>query len=171
MSVVKYLIFLSVIIWLGIVVLMPKQALYYALEERLSSEDIVLNEKGIEEGFFGLTLKDVSVYAKGIHVATIQEIDLFTLLFYSSIEIKALRMDDSLKTMVPQETNSASLKHFLYDPLLVSVEAIGTFGSVVGEINFNERNVHLDFNESKNIEMLRPQLEKGDKGWVYETSF
>lgn len=150
---------------------MPKQSLYYALEERLSKEEIVLNEKRIEEGLFGLTLKNVSVYAKGIHVATIQEIEFFTLLFYSSIEMKGLRVDDSLKSMVPQETESASLKHLLYDPLLVSVEASGTFGAMVGDINLNDRNVHLDFNESENIEMLGPQLKKGDKGWIYETSF
>ena len=131
----------------------------------------MLNEEEIDEGFFGLSLKNVNVYVKGINVAKIEEVNLFTVLFYSCVEVKGLQMDDSLKTMVPQETQKAVLRHSVMDPFSVSVEALGYFGSMTGKIDLNERKVHLDFNESKNIAMLKPQLKKGEKGWVYETSF
>ncbi len=168
---VKYILTLCVVIWLAILVLMPKQELYYKLEETLLSQEVALNEKEIEEGFFGLSLKNVNVYVKGINVANIEEVNLFTLLFYSCVEVKGLQMDDSLKTMVPQETQKAFLRHSVLAPFSVSVEALGSFGSMTGEIDLNERKVHLDFNESKKLEMLKPQLKKGEKGWVYETSF
>ena len=168
MSMVKTILTLCVVIWLALVILMPKQELYYKLEEALLTQEITLNEAEIEEGFFGLSLKNVSVYVKGIYVASIEEINLFTLLFYSSAEVKMLHIDDSLKTMVPQETQKAVLVHSLTAPFSVSVEALG---SMNGAIDLNERKVHLDFNESKNIAMLKPQLKKGEKGWVYETSF
>lgn len=171
MSMVKYILTLCVVIWLALVVLMPKQELYYKLEETLISQEIALNEEEIEEGFFGLSLKNVNVYIKGINVANIEEVNLFTVLFYSCVEVKGLRMDDSLKTMVPQETQKAVLGHSVMAPFSVSVEALGSFGSMAGEIDLNERKVHLDFNESKNIAMLKPQLKKGEKGWIYETSF
>lgn len=171
MSMVKYILTLFVVIWLAFLVLMPKQELYYKLEETLLSQEVALNEEEIEEGFFGLSLKNVSVYVKGINVAKIDELKLFTVLFYSCAEVKGLRMDDSLKTMVPQETEKAVLGHSVMAPFSVSVEAVGSFGSMAGEIYLNERKVHLDFNESKNIAMLKPQLKKGEKGWVYETSF
>ena len=171
MSMVKTILTLCVVIWLALVILMPKQELYYKLEEVLLTQEIALNEEEIEEGFFGLSLKNVSVYVKGIYVASIEEINLFTLLFYSSAEVKMLHIDDSLKTMVPQETQKAVLVHSLTAPFSVSVEALGSFGSMNGAIDLNERKVHLDFNESKNIAMLKPQLKKGEKGWVYETSF
>lgn len=171
MSMVKQLLFLCVIIWFGLVILMPKQELYYKLEEALLTQEIALNEEKIEEGFFGLSLKNVSVYAKGIYVARIEEVNLFTLLFYSSAEITGLRVDDALKTMVPQETQKAVLGHSVFSPFSVSVEAVGSFGTMTGDIDLNERKIHLDFNESKNIEMLKPQLKKGEKGWIYETSF
>ena len=159
------------IIWLGLVILMPKQELYYKLEEALLTQEIALNEEKIEEGFFGIILKNVSVYAKGIHVASIEEVNLFTLLFYSRAEITMLRVDDSLKTIVPQEIQKAVLRHSVLAPFSLSVEAIGSFGVMTGDIDLNERKVHLDFNESKNIQMLKPQLKKGEKGWIYETSF
>ncbi len=171
MSMVKYILTLCVVIWLALVILMPKQELYYKLEEVLLTQEIALNEKEIEENLFGLSLKNVSVYVKGINVANIEEVTLFTVLFYSCAKVKGLQMDDSLKTMVPQETEKAVLRHSVMAPFFVSVEAEGSFGSMAGEIDLNERKVHLDFNESKKLEMLNPQLKKGEKGWVYETSF
>jgi hypothetical protein len=51
------------------------------------------------------------------------------------------------------------------------VDAEGSFGGMTGTIDLNARTVHLDFNESKQIEMLKPQLKQSEKGWFYETSF
>ena len=157
--------------WFAILVLMPKQEFYYKLEEVLSTHEIELNEEKIDEGFFSLNLHQVTVYFKGIPVATIEEMDLCTLLFYSRLELKGLHVDDSLKRMVPQETQKALLSHTILSPLKVSVDAQGSFGGMTGTIDLHARKVHLDFNESKNIEMLKPQLKKAEKGWIYETSF
>ena len=168
---VKKSVLVLLVTWLAIVILMPKQEIYYKLEEVLDGYEIRLNEEKKSEGLFSLNLKGVTVYVKGINVATIDEVNLFTLLFYSSVELQSLLVDDSLKTMIPQETTSAVLKHSILSPLDVSVAANGSFGALIGNIDLNERTVHLDFNESKNIQMLKPSLKKSEKGWVYETSF
>lgn len=157
--------------WLAILVLMPKQEFYYTLEKELAKHEIELNEEKINEGWFSLNLEQVSVYFKGIKVATIEEVNLYTFLFYSRIELQSLRMDDSLKSMVPQDTQRAVFAHAIFTPLEIPVDANGSFGLMSGSINLNKRTVHLEFNESKNIEMLKPQLKKDAKGWVYETSF
>lgn len=171
MSMVKQIVLFFLAIWLALVILMPKREFYYKLEEVLSTQGIVLNEEKIEEGFFGITLKNVSVYVKGIYVASIEEVSLFTLFIYSRMEVNDLLVDDSLKTMIPQKTQNAVVNYSVFTPLSVSVEALGSFGSMSGDIALNERKVYLDFNESKNIDMLKPYLKKGEKGWVYETSF
>ncbi len=171
MQMVKKSFIVLMVAWLSILVLMPKREFYYKLEEELAKHEIKLNEEQISEGFFSLALKQVTVYFKGINVATIEEVNLCTLLFYSSIEIHSLQMDDSLKTMIPQETKKAVLSHSVLSPLEVFVDATGSFGMMTGKINLSEQKVRLDFNESKNIEMLKPQLKKDEKGWVYETSF
>ena len=171
MQMVKKSFIVLIVAWLGILVLMPKQEIYYKLEEELAKQEIKLNEEKVDEGIFSLTLNQVSVYYKGINVATIEEVSLCTVLFYSSLELRSLQMDDSLKTMVPEETKKALLSHSILSPLNISVDASGSFGSMVGKIDLGERKVRLDFNESKNIEMLKPQLKKDEKGWFYETSF
>ena len=171
MQMVKKSFIVLIVAWLGLLVLMPKQEIYYKLEEELAKQEIKLNEEKVDEGIFSLTLNQVSVYYKGINVATIEEVSLCTVLFYSSIELRSLQMDDSLKTMVPQETKKALLSHSILSPLNISVDASGSFGSMAGKIDLGARKVRLDFNESKNIEMLKPQLKQDEKGWFYETSF
>ena len=171
MQMVKKSIIVLVITWAAVIILMPKQELYYMLEKELSKHEIILNEQELDEGMFSLRLKQVTVYFKGINVAMIEEMKLTTLLFYSCVKVESLQVDDSLKTMVPQNTKEARVKHSVLSPLKLFVEANGSFGAMEGSIDLSERNIRLDFNESKHLEMLKPQLRKEEKGWVYETSF
>lgn len=171
MRMVKNSLIVFLVTWLAILAFMPKQELYYTLEEALAKYEIELNEENISEGLFSLNLEQVSVYFKGIKVATIKEVNLYTFLFYSNMELQSLHMDDSLKSMVPQDTKEAILSHSILSPVEVLVEANGSFGLMSGHIDLAQRRVHLDFNESMGIEMLKPQLKKDEKGWVYETSF
>ena len=171
MQMVKNILIAFIVVWLGILIFMPKQEFYYKLEEELAKHEIKLNETSMNEGLFSLNVKQVTVYFKGINVATIEEVSLFTLLFYNSIELRSLTVDDSLKKMIPQEVEKAVAIHSILSPLEVAVDASGSFGLMTGKIDLSEAKVRLDFNESKNIEMLKPQLKKDEKGWYYETSF
>lgn len=171
MQMVKNSFVVLLVTWLAILAFMPKQELYYTLEETLAKYEIELNEENINEGLFSLNLEQVSVYFKGIKVATIKEVNLWTFLFYSNVELQSLHMDDSLKSMVPQDTKKAILSHSILSPGEVLVEASGSFGFMSGHIDLTQRRVHLDFNESRGIEMLKSQLKKDEKGWAYETSF
>lgn len=169
---VKKSVIVLVAVWLSILAFMPKQALYYKLEESLAAAyDIKLNEKTLEEGLFSVTLKEVTVYVKGIDVATIKELKLSTFLFYNRIVLESLHLDDTLKRMLPQETQKAVIAYSVLSPLEVSIEASGSFGAMEGLADLKERKVRLDFNESKHIEMLKSQLKQDEKGWFYEASF
>jgi uncharacterized membrane protein len=80
MQMVKKSVLIFLMLWFAILLFMPKAELYYTIEKSLAKQDIKLNEKSIEEGPFSLTLKDVTVYVKGIALAKIEELDFFTLL-------------------------------------------------------------------------------------------
>jgi len=165
-------IFIAIfIVWFALLVFMPKQEIYYKLEKELAKKEIKINEKNIEEGLFSLTLKQASVYVKGIKIATIEEVTLFTLLFYTKVELDALLLDDALKAMAPQQTDKAILSHAILSPFEASVHAEGSFGIIEGSVDLKERKLHINFTETKEIEMIKPQLKKDQKGWYYETSF
>jgi len=171
MQMVKKIFIMTGLAWLALLVLMPKQELYYKLEKVLEKQSIVMNEKQKDEGLFSLTLHEVDVYAKGIKLATIKKVDFFTFLFYSSVTCDDIILDDSLKTMLPTQITEVKATHAVWNPLKIDLKAEGPFGGADGFVDIKNSNIRLDFNESKGIEMIKSSLQKDEKGWYYETSF
>ncbi len=168
---VKKSLFIAVILWFSILAFIPKAELYYSIEKKLQAQDVKLNEKSIEEGLFSLTLKDVTVHVKGIAIANIEEIKFFSVLFYSTLEIHNLQTDESLHTQVPALMKDANFVHTITSPLSISIDANGSFGLINGEIGIKDKKIHIDFIETKDMNMLKPMLTKNKKGWFYEKSF
>jgi len=171
MQMVKNIFVALLVAWFALLVFMPKTQLYYKAEEELAKKNIVINEKGIDEGIFSLVLEEPSVYVKGIKVATLESINFFTLLFYTSTDLKNLLMDDVFKASMPTDIEKVNLTHVLWSPKEIKIQATGLFGGANGTIDLGERVVHLDFNETKEIEMLKPKLKQNEEGWYYEASF
>ena len=171
MQMVKKTVIVFFVLWFAVLFFMPKKELYYKLEHTLVKEGIKINEEKIEEGVFSLTLKNADFYMKGIKVASAEKVTFFTLLFYTKLEVNELFLDDSLKNMAPQHTQYAVISHSLFSPTYLSIYAKGSFGTVFGEANLREKTVHVDFDETKEIGMIKQMLTKGEEGWYYETSF
>ena len=150
---------------------MPKEEIYFSLEKELAKNDIELNEESRSEGIFSLNLKNVTVYVKGIPLVTIEELDFFTLLFYTRIHFETLMIDESLKTMTPTKIEDLCITQSMLAPLTLSVKAEGSFGEARGNVDLDKRKLRMDFNDTKALGMLKSQLKQGDKGWYYETSF
>jgi len=171
MQMVKKSALIILAIWFSILLFMPKTELYYTLEKTLANQDIKLNEKSIDEGLFSLTLKDVTIYVKGIALANIEELDFFTVLFYSSLDVVNLQVDEALHSKVPALTKEASFTHNLFSPLTLSVDANGSFGIIEGEIKMLNKEVRIDFVKVGDMSMIQSYLTKDEKGWFYEKSF
>ena len=171
MQMVKKVSLIVFLVWLAVLVFMPKRAFYYSLEEALAQKDIRLNEAQINEGWFGLDVENVTLYVKGIEIAKIKEISFFTVLFYTSIQIEDVQVDEALHSKVPASIQEATLTHTLFMPLSVSVDANGSFGQVEGKVNLLEGTTHLDFTKATDIKTLKSFLKKNEKGWYYEGSF
>ena len=102
MQVVKNIFISLFIVWFAFLLFMPKQELYYALENVLLEQGIEINEKEMDSGLFSLQVKEVSVYVKGIKVATVDELNFFSLLFYNSVDIGKVKVEESLKSFAPE---------------------------------------------------------------------
>jgi len=171
MQMVKKFLILLLVLWFAILFFMPKQLLYYKLEEVLLQNDIKINEEKIEEGLFSLTLYNSKVYVKGIQLATVEKIDFFTLLFYTKVDVNQLLLDESLKNMAPTEIYQIEATHAIWNPVYVSLDALGIFGKSNGQVSLLNKHLRMDLEDSKNIDMLKGSLQKDEKGWFYETSF
>jgi len=171
MQVVKTTLLSLFIFWFALLFFMPKEDLYFTLEQSLQTEDIIIQETKRETGLFTLKLKEAKVFYKGIEIASIDEIDFFTLLFYTTVEIKGLHFDDSLRTFVPGDIDNVLLVHSLVSPLSVSLTALGDFGLAEGKVDLRARKVRIDIVEAKAIQNIKAELKKDEKGLYYETSF
>jgi len=169
---VKKLFIVLVSLWLATALFMPKERLYYALEHRLQEEHIELNEANIKEGIFSLVLEEVAMYVEGIHVINIEEVEFFTTLWSSRVEIQGVKVEKSLERMLPKEISSLTLHHTLLHPFVCSLEAEGTFGKAEGTIDLKTHHIHIDFvEEQPALKKIQSNLKKGEKGWYYESSF
>ena len=171
MQMVKKTAIASLLIWFVLILFMPKEEIYFSLEKELVKNDIELNEESRSEGIFSLSLKNVTVYVKGIPLVTVEKIDFFTLLFYTSIHFETLMVDESLKTMTPTEIEDLIISQSILSPLSLSVKAEGPFGEAKGSVDLDKRKLRMDVNDTKALGMLKSKLKQGEKGWFYETSF
>ncbi|MCD6653301.1 MAG: hypothetical protein LT067_00825 [Sulfurovum sp.] len=171
MQMVKKIFLGAALIWLGTTVFMPKKELYYKLEEILAKKDIRINGETIKEGWFSLDVYHPTVSIKGIDIATIEKMKLFTLLFSSEIKIQNVLLDKSLKETAPEHIKVLTFRHTLLSLFKVSLDANCDFGAVEGDVNLKERKLHLDLIEAKNIQAIQTRLRQNEKGWYYETSF
>jgi len=171
MQMVKKTATVLLLIWFVLVLFMPKEELYFSLEKELLKNDIELNEESRSEGIFSLSLKNVTVYVKGIPLVTIEEIEFFTLLFYTCIHFETLMIDESLKTMTPTQIEDLSISQTIWAPLNLSVKAEGPFGEAGGHVDLDKRMLRMDFNDTQGLGMLQSKLKQDEQGWYYETSF
>ena len=171
MQVVKKIVFILLIVWLGFLVFMPKVSLYNTVQARLAKKDIRINEEHIDEGLFSLTLTGVNVYVKGINLVHIDKIDLFTLVFYTRIDIKNMVVDEVLHRKVPEHIATLKATHILIKPDTIMMETSGSFGVAKGEIQLRDKKAHLELIEVDKIEKIKSILQKDKKGWFYEKSF
>jgi len=172
MQMVKNIFMTFIVFWFALLVFMPKQELYFTLEKELAKQDIEINEQNIEEGIFSLNLIKPEIYIKGIKIATVEKINIFTLIFTTNINLKSLILDDSLKSFAPKKADVANISYSLFSPFKVTIEAEGNFGLLEGNANLNEKDLRIDFSETtKELDSIRSNLKKDEKGLYYETSF
>jgi len=171
MQVVKKAALGLLVILFSLAIFAPKRELYYLLEERLMQQDIIISNEEIDTGLFTLTLRHPELYFKGIRVADINEIRLFSLLFYSTVTVKEIKIDASLQKMLPGEIDKLTAGYRLWIPDIIVLDVLGSFGRADGVVSLNKRVVHIDLVEEKSIKTLKPLLKKGEKGWYYETAF
>jgi len=168
---VKKILLYIFVIWGALLLFMPKKNLYFKAESILESQGVVLNEASIEEGFATLELKDVTLYAKGIQVAHIDEVSLLTLLAYNQLNVSQLKIDKGFQNMFPKEITDATVVYSVISPLRIAIDAVGSFGTLKGYVDLKERKVHLDLLETKEIKSIQHYLTRGEEGWFYETTF
>ena len=158
-------------VWLALLAFMPKEELYFRAEQELAAQGVEINEAQMDEGIFGLELRDAQVYVEGIKVATVKRISFFTLLFYTELEANTVQTDASLQGMAPASISHIVVTHSILHPQTFYIEADGSFGKAEGTLSLATHTLHLDLVETGKIDTVKNLLKHGEEGWYYESTF
>jgi len=167
---VKKAILVFMVMILSLAIFSPKRELYYILEERLKQNGIIIHDEEIEDGLISLTINHPKIYVKGILIADIAKIRLWSLFFYSRVALGHIKTDSSLDRWIPSPIIKLQLSHSILNIKNISLLATGGFENVTGELSLVDKTLHIDIRDKKLIDKFKSQLKKGDKGWYYETS-
>jgi hypothetical protein len=167
---VKKVIIVFVVTILSLAIFAPKRELYYMLEDRLKKNGIIIHNEEIEDGFISLTLNHPTIYFKGILVADIDKIKLWTVFFYSRIALGNITVNSSFSKFVPSPINKVQIAYSLANPKNLSLLITGDFENLNGNLSINDKKLHIDVTDKKLIQQFKSQLKKGENGWYYETS-
>jgi len=171
MQVVKKILLSLVLIWIAVLIFMPKESLYFTLEKRLAKEGVEISEGEINGGILTLTLEHPVIYLHGIKVAEFDRIEFFTLLLYTTVKASGMKLDSALKRYLPEEAEKIRLRYQLLQPFTLSLSGNASFGSFSGRIDLKAHRIHVDIADPAKLGILKQQLKKGKEGWYYETSF
>jgi len=169
MQMVRKILLLLVVFLFSVIVFAPKRELYYLLERELLKQDIIINNAQIDSGLFTLTLTGLQIYVKGIEVARVDEVEIFSLLAYNRVSATGIETESSLYRVLPTKVKSVELEYQIFNPTAIQIDTNGTFGRASGSVDTNK--MHLKLIEEGAITALKPMLKKSEEGWYYELSF
>lgn len=163
------------LLWAAIILLLPKERLYYTAERLAgSSLGIYLNDERLENRFVFLTARDATLLIDTAAVGTVETIRLLPWIVFNRITIRNVSFTGEFAALFPGGIDRLTFTYSLLDPLHIVIEGEGGFGPVRGNISLVPSHLTLYFEPSVELRrypMLLAKLHPSPQGLLYETEF
>ncbi|MEF3192523.1 MAG: hypothetical protein K6347_08295 [Campylobacterales bacterium] len=154
---------------------LPKEGLYYTLEEEMNRSRIVLSQERLSHSWGILRVHDALLYIEDLAVGKIGQINVYLFGPVNRVVVTDMEVLGDLLTLVPGEIDSIELSHTLWSPLTLNIQGIGDFGTIHGTIDLMEKKIVLLLEPSAlAMTRYRPLLMKFKRtkeGLVYESVY
>jgi hypothetical protein len=157
--------------WLAVILLAPKEQLYYLLERQLSRQGVVLGGEQFHWRPLGFKITNAKIYFQGIEVGRVPEARFWTLLAYSELRTGPLLLSPEIRKFLDLKLTRARLIHEIWHPRTLLIDAEGDFGHLRGSIDLQRRLLHLRLDKTGKIDGLKRYFKRDKEGWVYEQKF
>lgn len=169
-------IFLYLIVFfIAMLVLLPKQSLYFALEKQLEKQKVIISDEKVKPKFFGLELNKANIYFEQINIANIEKLDFSSYVFHTQIKAYDIKFLDSFETMLPSAIQEVVLTHNFLDFKKVKIEANSSYGVLEGFIDLFEKKVYLELQANskmkRNYGKLLRKMKLKDGRYIYEYKY
>ncbi|WP_345985136.1 hypothetical protein WCX49_10995 [Sulfurimonas sp. HSL-1656] len=161
---------------LFLLVFLPKTALYHEAELQMKPFGLaVAAETPVDRGV-DFVLKGGDLYFEDLHVARLERITVTPWLFYNSVRVAPFTLSSDMESFAPRSVDGMRVTYSVLDPLHVTLEGSGAFGSVTGQVALLERKITLELTPSAALRAKRPfwlkQLRSIEGGaYRYETTY
>ena len=89
MFLLKWIVYILVFIY-SIFLFLPKEGIYFKVEEILKEQNILINEKTVKDNYSNLDLEGLGVYFDGLKIVNIDNINFSSYLYETNINLKNL---------------------------------------------------------------------------------
>ncbi|MCK9372352.1 MAG: hypothetical protein M0P91_04085 [Sulfuricurvum sp.] len=157
-----------------VVVLIPKEKLYFTLESILSEYTVYLTDENLSNHFFYLDAMNSNLLLDNIQIGSIEQIRIIPWVVYNRLTVSNVTFSSLYHSVFPGKIEEISLTYSLLHPLSVHLQATGDFGRCEGGIDLAEQKIRLLFEatpELRNYPLLVFKLQQVKEGLVYESNF
>jgi len=154
----------------------PKISIYYFLEEELQKQGVVISAEEVVDSGFSLQLSHANVSYKGIDSARVANLEVNIFELYNSVNAQDILLSSAAESFVPLKINTIDVSYSILNPLHVTGNAEGEFGSLEMEYTILENSVELMLEPSKLMlkshkSTLRNFVKSEDGGYSYVKTF
>ncbi len=129
---------------LALMYFMPKQNLYYFVENLLVPHAIILSSEEVVDKGFTLDVNHATLSLKSIESATIEQIHFKMFALYNAISFENITLSSAIKSLVPQHVAMAEISYTLFDPFFINASLSGEFGEAQARLQIFEKTVHIE---------------------------
>ncbi len=166
MQMVKNIILFSLSLIIFLLLTAPLKELYYYFEHKLVSQNIVINNEKIEDGFLHLGISDADILYNNIDIAHFNKADVLVLFVYNRVDIIGIEL--SMKGFIPLDIKSANIEYALWNPFGVDIKLYGSFGEAGGEYDIDSKTLKIYFYNEDKIDSIKRYLKRDEEGYYYE---
>ncbi len=141
--------FISFIIFLFI--LLPKENLYYKLEQELAKEGVIISDETINSSIFTLDINKAKIYVKGIDSANIDKVSLKPFFFFNKIKIENITLAQSLSNMAPSPIKEVNITYSIFDIFNIKIDANSIYGKIDGQVDLKNQKIFISLNPTNKM--------------------
>lgn len=138
------LVLLSISVFmLFLLYLLPKENLYYLLEQNLKKESVIFSNEKLHDRGLQLEVRDATLFYKGIESADIGKIGFNFFLLYNAVVFKEIKVATIAESFMPLNVKSIELKYTVFDPVRIRGKAEGEFGEADIFLHLLEKKIRV----------------------------
>jgi hypothetical protein len=157
-----------------IIILIPKEKLYYTFEQLILEKNIVLTGENLDNRYLYLDIQNPTVMMDNINIATIENIRLTPWILFNQLTISNVTFSPLYRPFFPGAIEKITLTYSLLHPLTLQLHGEGDFGQCNGNVDLVDQKVRIVFDatpELRRYPLLVFKLHTEKEGLVYETTF